>query len=118
MNGRGSQAKGRRGEIELAEYLREHGVPNARPGTALNFGAEPDVVGLEGLHIECKRRERVEIARWYDQSRADAARMKDGKPVVIFRQNRREWMVTLSLDDFLSMVENAQKYTETVKSEV
>ena len=118
MNGRGSQSKGRRGEIELAQYLREHGVPNARPGAALNFGSEPDVVGLEGLHIECKRHERLEIARWYDQARADAARMKDGKPVVIFRQNRRQWMVTLSLDDFLSMVENAQKYTETVKSEV
>ena len=118
MNGRGSQAKGRRGEIELAEYLREHGVTTARPGAALNFGTEADVVGLNGLHIECKRHERVEVAKWYAQARADAERMKDGKPVVIFRQNRREWMVTLSLDDFLSMVENAQKYTETVKSEV
>lgn len=118
MTGRRSQSKGRRGEIELAEYLREHGVPDARPGSALNFGAEPDVVGLDGIHIECKRHERVEIARWYDQARADAARMRDGKPVVIFRQNRRPWLVTLSLDDFLAVVENTQKYTETAKSEV
>ena len=96
MSGRSSQAKGRRAEAELAEYLRDHGFPDARPGDPLNLGAD-------GLHIECKRHERLEISRWYEQAQQDAQRMKDGKPVVVYRQNRRSWMVVLSLADFLAL---------------
>jgi hypothetical protein len=29
--------------------------------------------------------------------------MQDGKPAVIYRQNRRQWMIVLSLSDFLSL---------------
>lgn len=103
MSGRSAQAKGRRGEIELARYLQEHGLPDARPGDPLNYGTQPDITGIEGLHIECKRHERLEISRWYEQAAADAERMQDGKPAVIYRQNRRQWMIVLSLSDFLSM---------------
>lgn len=103
MSGRASQSKGRRGEAELAEYLRDHGFPDARPGDPLNFGTQADIVGADGLHIECKRHERLEISRWYEQAAADAQRMKDGKPVVVYRQNRRSWMVVLSLADFLAL---------------
>ena len=99
-----SQAKGRRAEIELAQYLRAHGIAEARPGDPLNFGRQPDVVGLDGIHIECKRHEKIEINKWYEQSAADAERMKDGRPVVIYRQNRRQWMITLSLDDFIELL--------------
>ncbi len=38
-----------------------------------------------------------------DLTAADAERMQDGKPVVIFRQNRRQWMIALSLADFLEL---------------
>ena len=34
---------------------------------------------------------------------ADAERMQDGKPVVIFRQNRRQWTIALSLADFIAL---------------
>ena len=103
--GRSSQAKGRRAELELAEFLREHGLPDARPGTALNYGTEPDITGVTGLHIECKRHERLEISRWYAQAQQDAAKMKDGRPAVVYRQNRREWMIVLSLSDYLALTE-------------
>ena len=103
MSGRSAQAKGRRAEIELARFLQDHGIKEARPGDPLNYGKQADVSGVDGLHIECKRHERLEIAKWYDQAAADAERMQDGKPAVIFRQNRRQWMITLSLEDFLTM---------------
>ena len=103
MSGRSAQAKGRRGEIELAEYLREHGYKDARPGTALNYGTEPDITGIDGLHIECKRHEKLEINKWYTQAQTDAERMQDGKPAVIYRQNRRQWMIVLSLSDFIAL---------------
>lgn len=104
-----SQAKGRRAEIELANYLKERGFENARPGAALNFGTEPDIKGVDGLHIECKRHERLEVSKWYEQSRQDAERMQDGRPVVIYRQSRKPWFILLSLDDFLELIDNDKR---------
>lgn len=103
MSGRSAQAKGRRGEIELARFLQANGMTDARPGNPLNYGREPDITGVAGLHIECKRHERLEIGKWYAQAQADAARMQDGKPAVIFRQNRQQWMIVLSLSDFIAL---------------
>ena len=100
--GRHSQRKGRGAEIELAQFLREHGLPDARPGAPLNYGTEADVVGLPKVHIECKRAEALRLNEWYRQAQLDAQRM-GGVPAVIFRQNRRPWMITLSLEDFLSL---------------
>ena len=107
MSGRSAQAKGRRAEIELAQYLRENGFTDARPGAPLNYGKEADITGISGLHIECKRHEKIELNKWYEQAAADSERMKDGKPVVIFRQNRRQWMIALSLADFIELQEGA-----------
>lgn len=104
MSGRSAQAKGRRAEIELAAYLRESGFAAAQPGAPLNYGTEPDITGVDGLHIECKRHEKLEINKWYDQSAADAGRMQDGIPVVMFRQSRRPWMIVLSLSDFVEIL--------------
>lgn len=103
MSGRSAQAKGRRAEIELANYLRENGYTEARAGAPLNYGKEADVTGISGLHIECKRHERIEVNKWYNQASEDAQRMQDGKPAVIFRQNRKPWMIVLSLSDFIEL---------------
>lgn len=108
MSGRSAQAKGRRAEIELATYLREHGFNDAKEGAPLNYGKEPDISGIDGLHIECKRHERLEVNKWYNQATADAERMKDGKPVVIYRQNRKQWMIVLSLADFIELQRGAE----------
>ena len=108
MSGRSAQAKGRRGEIELARYLQENGFTDAKPGAPLNYGKEADITGISGLHIECKRHERLEINKWYEQAAEDAARMQDGAPAVIYRQNRRQWMIVLSLNDFLKMIGGAE----------
>lgn len=103
MSGRSAQAKGRRAEIELANYLRDKGYTEARAGAPLNYGKEADVKGISGLHIECKRHERIEVNKWYNQASEDAQRMQDGKPAVIFRQNRKPWMIVLSLSDFIEL---------------
>ena len=71
MSGRSAQTKGRRAEIELARYLQEAGFADARPGDPLNYGRQADVSGVSGLHIECKRHERLEMAKWYAKEFAD-----------------------------------------------
>lgn len=98
--GASSQRKGRAAERELAEVLRSYGF-QAEPGRALNYGMEADLSGLPGLHIECKRCERLELPKWFEQSERDAERMRDGAPVVIFRRSRKPWMIALKLADFM-----------------
>lgn len=96
-----SKVKGRNGEAELAEKLREYGY-SARRGQQFAGGFDsPDVVGLPGIHIECKRQERLNIDNAMDQ----AIRDSEGKavPAVFHRRNRRPWMVTLLLDDFMKI---------------
>lgn len=102
-----SKDKGSRGERELAAILREHGF-NTRRGQQFSGGIDsPDVIGLPGIHIECKRAEKLNIHTAYAQAVRDA----DGKaiPAVFHRRNREPWMVTLNLDDFMEIYKAWEK---------
>lgn len=96
------QRKGREGELELVRVLRDNGLP-ARAGVAVSYGMEPDVVGVPGIHVECKRVERLNIEKAMQQATEDAQRFQDGAPAVFHRRNRREWLVTMRLSDWLRM---------------
>ena len=54
-----SREKGKRGERELAGELRRHGYDARRGQQYCGANGDADVVGLPGLHIECKRVERL-----------------------------------------------------------
>ena len=101
--GRASQRKGKAGELELAAILQSYGYA-VRRGGSLTYGSVPDLVGLPGVHIECKRVERLDLSAAMAQSARDAERFHDGVPVVMHRQNRRPWLVTMMLPDFLQMI--------------
>lgn len=97
-----SRAKGAAAERELAAFLRERGY-EARRGQQFSGGSDsPDVIGIPGWHVECKRTEKGALYDWLDQSIRDAAGMK--VPVVMHRKNRREWVAILRLEDFLNNV--------------
>lgn len=100
--GKSSQVKGRRGEIELAGLLREHGY-DVRPGEAVSYGSEPDLVGLKNIHIEVKRRENVNLSAALEQAQKDAARFGDGLPAVFHRANRKPWTVSMPLGAWLEL---------------
>ena len=97
-----SRAKGKRGELELAEDLRKFGY-DARRGQQFAGGADsPDVVctGLEDFHIEAKRVEAGNLYGWLEQAVRDAG----GKvPVVMHRRSRKGWVAILRLEDFLAL---------------
>lgn len=101
MSGRSSQRKGRNGERELSDVLRGYGY-DVRPGEPLNYGKEPDLVGLPGVHVECKRLETLRLSEWMEQSRRDAERF-GGLPAVFHRRNREQWRVTMALSDWLEL---------------
>lgn len=100
--GKSSQKKGRAGELELCRILQEHGHA-VSPGLAVSFGDTPDLVGLPGIHIECKRTERLNLREAMEQAERDAAFFRDGAPTVFHRQNRQPWLVTMRLSDWLEL---------------
>ena len=100
MSGRTSQRKGRAAELELARILQAHGYP-VEPGRAQSYGEVPDLSGLPGVHIECKRAEALRLPEWMQQAQRDAQRFQVGVPAVFFRRSREPWMVCMALEDFL-----------------
>jgi Holliday junction resolvase len=97
-----AKQKGARGERELAKYLIDKGYESKR-GQQFSGGPEsPDVISSLPLHIECKRVEKLNIDKAYEQSLKDSEGKKPAS--VIFRKNRGKWMICLSLDDFLELI--------------
>lgn len=96
-----SRAKGASGERELANVLKEYGFQTRRGQQYSGANGDADVVGIEGIHIECKRVERLNIDEAMSQSIQDA---REGEiPVVMHRKNRKPWLVTMRLEDFIKM---------------
>lgn len=96
-----SREKGKRGELELANLLKRYGFNTRRGQQYCGANGDADIVGLPGIHIECKRVERLNISEAMKQSRSDAK--KGEVPVVIHRKNTERWLVTLDLNEFMSM---------------
>ena len=102
-----SKDKGRRGEQELSRKLREYGYDCRRSVQYCGANGDADLVGIPGLHIECKRVERLNISDAMSQAISDA---REGEiPVVMHRKNHEGWLVTLSLDSFIELYKEGMK---------
>lgn len=97
-----SQRKGADGERELATILQQHGYDCNRGGS-LTFGEVADITGLPGIHIEVKRVEKLNVVEAMEQSIRDSERMQDGVPTLFHRRNRKPWLVTMRLADWLNL---------------
>ncbi len=103
--GKMSRDKGKEGERELAKILRGYGF-EARRGVQYKGGSDsPDVVGLDGVHIEVKRCERLELWKAIMQSCGDSA--PNEIPAVFHRKNKMPWVVVLPLDGFIKLYKGA-----------
>ena len=103
-----SQRKGRSGELELVRVLNGFGIP-AEPGKAVSFGDTPDVTGVPGIHVECKRVERLNISTAMAQAVADSEIFRDGAPTVFHRRNREGWLVTMPLESWVKLYQEGGK---------
>ena len=108
--GKASQRKGRAAELELAHILQARGH-KIDPGRSQNFGEIPDVSGLPGIHIEVKRRERLNVSEAMKQAIRDADRFHDGAPAIFHRRSREPWLVTMRLEDWLYLYEKPKERT-------
>lgn len=98
-----SRTKGKKGELELANLLKKHGYETRRSVQYCGANGDADVVGLDGIHIECKRVERLNIDDAMAQAVEDA---REGEmPAVFHRKNRKGWLVTMRFEEWLKLYE-------------
>jgi Holliday junction resolvase len=106
-----SRDKGAVGERELAQFLRDLGVPAVRGQQRSGSPDSPDVkCDLTGIHLECKRVEERSAGTIYEWL-AQAQRDSDGSgkiPVVAHRRNRKDWVAILPLKDLIALVQDLQ----------
>lgn len=86
----------------LVLALREEGYDCRRTSQYCGkSGDASDVVGLPGIHIECKFVERLNVREALRQANRDA---KPGLlPGVFHKTSNAEWLVTMSLSDFMKI---------------
>ena len=96
-----SRNKGKAGEREAANILKEYGYKARRGQQYSGLQGDADVVGLPGIHIEVKRVEKLNVDNAMAQSVRDA---REGeKPMVLHRKNRSKWLVTMNFDDWMEL---------------
>jgi len=105
-----SKAKGKRGELEARDYVRQHWfapqcIRSAQAGGA--FTADLLHAG-DNLHVEVKRRQRIAATHFMRQAEGDCGDMD--VPVVLMREdNYPSWLVVLRIEDtdkFLNIIAN------------
>ena len=106
MSGKSSQRKGRAAELELANILKDCGLP-VKAGDPANHGKCADLIGLPHFHVAIKRTERLDLWGALAQSERDSKKFRDGAPTVIFRRNRSPWFICLQLSDWLKLYKAA-----------
>lgn len=119
MSGSRSRSKGQRGERELVGLYRSHGFEAERNlgqehEISEVFDVKTDVRGVDGIHIQAKRQEKIEMPKWIKQVLDEAP--PDSIPTVHFRRNYPDqphtWWVCLPLEDFLPLV---RAWVDTLK---
>lgn len=93
-----SKQKGKAGELELVHKLQQLGFETRRTAqyNGKENGSLADLVGIDGIHIECKRVENLNLQKAMEQAIRDSK--EDEVPMVFHRKNRKGWLVTMPIE--------------------
>lgn len=86
-----------------AKVCREHGFKTARRTQQFSGGTQDssDVIGLDGIHIEVKFVEKLNLRNAMAQSFNDAkVSGKDEIPIVAHKASNKPWLVTMVANDW------------------
>jgi Holliday junction resolvase len=122
-----ARQKGKRGEREFRDVLRAAGYCKARRGQ--QFSGEqgnPDVIcpELPSIHWEVKRCQASQPYKWLSQASYDGMSLVvNGTivsriPVVAHKQNGKQWIAILPMDDFLEIVRRSDLPSVNGKSDL
>lgn len=111
-----SKRKGKVGELEFAHECEKYGFNEVYRTAQTNGKLEQslaDCEGLEGIHIEVKRVEKLNIDEAIEQSVRDLTTKKEKKlPAVFHRKNRKKWKATMYLEDWMKLYKSWLKDTD------
>ena len=107
--GKAAREKGSRFERELSKLFNEHGF-NTHRGYV--FHKQSDVVGLLGIHVEAKAKERMNAWDALGQAIAESEKRKDGMPTVFWKRSRKGIMVCMRFDDWMKLYKMARRKDE------
>lgn len=95
-----SKQKGKRFERTVAGLFREAGYDGARRSQQYaGINHDADVVGVPGLHIECKAVEKLNLYNAMEQSKSEK---REGEiPIVVHKKNNHNVLVTMEWDDWV-----------------
>lgn len=96
-----SNQKGKAGEREFSNLCKEYGFDTRRSQQYSGANHDADVEGIDGLHIEVKRVEALNVSKAMKQAIGDAR--EEEVPIVAHRKNNEEWLITLRATDFLEL---------------
>lgn len=102
-----SKEKGKRFELFLSHKLQDYGFDARRTAQYCgNTGDASDVVGLPGIHIECKHQERMMLYDWMAQAVRDAEKSSN-LPTVFHKKNGADILVTMRFDDWMTLYKSS-----------
>lgn len=111
-----SKQKGKNGELEFVHECEKYGFKKVYRTAQTNGKLEQslaDCEGLEGIHIEVKRVEALNIDKAMEQSIRDTKTKKEKRlPVVFHRKNRKPWKATMLFEDWVKIYKSWLKDTD------
>lgn len=109
-----SRTKGKVYERHVSNTLKAMGHTTRR-GVQFQGGPDsPDVVGIKGIHIECKHMAKVNVHAAMKQAAADAG---ESVPAVFHRVNRGIDCVTIPLDRLPEFLDRWDESIQASKKE-
>ena len=109
--GKAEREKGKRFERDVANWLKKNGFEKAMRSAQHSgkAGDAADVVGLPGIHIECKAVERPAVYDWIHQAMRDSSGTGN-IPVVIWKQNGKRWLAIMLYWQYMEMSMNSRDF--------
>ena len=102
-----SKAKGKKGELEFSHECEKYGLIGVHRTAQTNGKLEQslaDCEGLDGIHIEVKRVEKLNIDNAMEQAERDLETKKEKRiPVVFHRKNRKSWLATMKFEEWVKL---------------
>lgn len=97
-----SRRKGKRGELEAVAALKQLGIDARRSVQYCGRAGAADLSVNCPIHFEVKRTEKLNVYEAIGQAVRDS---KGRVPAVLWRRNRREWLLILRLADLSMFIE-------------
>jgi Holliday junction resolvase len=98
-----SNRKGKVGEREWANYCKFQGFEESRRSQQHCGTADSaDVIGLDFIHQEVKREERLNVVEAMKKVIKDAEG-SGNIPIIAHRKNGEKWLVTMRADDWFKL---------------